>query len=383
METSFNEEYIGQVPEFDKIAELFDAMIVKARKTPKTINPNNLPENKAIEKIFKKFFGFKAYHLYWIPSDTRNAFTFTSSMMRAGERGEKIFERKPGHGFYDTEHQCKVYMMSYAGLLLKDANLTGKEFTAIFLHEIGHNCDWAPFMHMNILTKLYLAMYNKKAVDYHNEIKDETYKMFKAEYDKIYNDPKERKAQRERDDRYYDVRINSLPLHVINGLINLTINITSGTLLTIPIQLLNADSKKSEQFADSFAVAYGLGPELMSGLGKLGDYSKYVRKTDPLHNLFRDFDSAQSEIYAVLFDCHSSDQQRCKDCIVKLRKDLKSGDYPPEMKSDLLDELHELENEYNQILSGGPPLVRGWRRFIDIFFGGRLDFTRIFGQHQM
>ena len=59
-----------------------------------------------------------------------------------------------------------------------------------------------------------------------------------------------------------------------------------------------------------------------------------------------------------------SDQARCADAIEKLKSDLKTGDYPEDMKKDLLHDIAELKKTYDAIVNCSPEervnLVRGW-----------------------
>lgn len=388
-EQLFTEEYIGKIPEFERVSELFDAMLKKAKKSPDTMNPNKWEENKLIQKIFKKFFGLKAFHLYWVPSDTRNAFTIVDSALMGGERVDGVIDRKHGQGFYDTNHKCVFVIFGYCGILRPEIKFTGAELTAIFLHEIGYNFDHSIYTHLGIMRKLYLKLKKTDAVTEHNEYKEELYKDFKKYGNYIYSDQETRDNNREKDTKRLKRYMNCPALlKFINGTLTGFANgyyIMSGAYILVQLMILGR--RKGEQFADSFSTTYGFGPELMSGLLKLSDYSSSIVKNRKSDILMRDYANAQSEIAALMFDEHASDQARCKDCIIKLKTDLKKKDYPEDMKRDLMEEIISLEEAYDAIVNCNPEqrisFVRGWRKFSEILFRGRPELTRIFGRNQM
>lgn len=387
-EDIFTEEYIGQIPELKAVSILFDKMLEEAKADPNKMNPNKWPENNKIRAIFKKFFGLKAFHLYWVPSDVRNAFTFTDSALLAGEKRDGVMTRRSGKGFYDTEHQAVFLIFVYVGCLRPEVKFTGRELTAIILHELGHNLDFSPYFRLGIFNRLWLKLVDKSAVEANNDFKDEMLDYFKDVSEDIYEHQKRRDRDRKRDERNMEAYMNS-PWFVnaiygaVAGVYNAVFFFSGAAFLT---QSLITGRRKGEQFADSFATAYGYGPDLMTGLLKLGDYSKYIKKNGVLDNFFRDYADAANEIAIMLMDEHSSNQSRCKDCLTKLRKDLKRGDYPPDMREDLMAELRTLEEIYHKIVyedTKGKPFTAAWRKFINTFFGGHFEITRILPKNQM
>lgn len=388
-EQCFTEEYIGKIPEFQRTSELFDAMLKKAKKSPDTMNPNKWEENKEIRKIFKKFFGLKAFHLYWVPSDVRNAFTITDSALMGGERIDGVIDRKQGQGFYDTKHKCVFVIFGYCGILRPEVGFTGAELTAIFLHEIGHNFDHSIYTHLGIMRKLYLKLKKTDATTEHNKYKEDFYKNYKKYGNYIYSDQETRDNDREEDTKRLKQYMNCPALlKFIGGTFIGIVNswyIMSGAYVLV--QMIILGRRKGEQFADSFSTTYGFGPELMSGLLKLSDYSSLIVKNRRSDILMRDYADAQQEITALMFDEHASDQARCKDCIIKLKTDLKKKDYPEDMKRDLMEEIVSLEEAYDAIVNCSPEqrfsFVRGWRKFSEIIFKGRPELTKLFGRNQM
>lgn len=385
------EEYIGKIPEFEAVSKLFDHMIMKARKNPDTINPNKWKENAEICHIFKKFFGLKNFYLYWVPSSVRNAFTFTDSLFRAGENYKGIMERKKGRGFYDTNHECIFYVMGYCSLFHPSANFTGKELTAIFLHEIGHNFDYGPSAHINVLMRMYLNLRfrNDDVTEQHNDMKFGYAKYYKKEGEYLYNNPEDREMDRKKDENRLRKYLNSPAFfNFIRGTVYLGINtfyLLSG--LAVLSQLSLVKGRQGEQFADSFATTYGYGNELIQALEKLSDYKNYITRNHTPDKLVRGYLNAQLELMSLYGDVHGSDQARCADAIEKLKSDLKTGDYPEDMKKDLLHDIAELKKTYDAIVNCSPEervnFVRGWRKFVDVIFKGRPEILRIFKPNRM
>lgn len=386
------EEYIGQIPEFEAISKCFDAMLKKAKENPNGMNPNKWKENRDIQKIFKHFFGLKSFWLYWVPSDVvPNARTFMDSALLGDDQLEAVMNRKKGRGFYDTQHKSIIFIVVYCAILRPEYELTGRELTAIILHECGHNFDSSPYSHLGIVRKLYIKYYlGATPVDEHNRIKQQAYDYYKKASKKVYGNDDMRNSERESDqhavDRYTNPSTLGSTLKSLKNIFKNTIGIFSGYYWLL--QLHHRSARKAEQFADSFAVTYGYGHELITSLEKMDAiFDRPARKTGPVNTLMRDLYRATVEVNSMFKDEHATNQARCKDCIVKLKADVASGDYAPELKDDLLNEIAELEDEYQVIVNCNPEqrisFTRGWRKFINALFGGRPELTRILGRNQM
>lgn len=410
-EYRYDEEYIGKLPEFQEVSKLFGNMLIRASRVPNKMNPNIWPENKKICQIFKKFFGLKDFCLHWIPSDVRNAFTVTDSLLLGDYLDDVIIraQRQHGRGFYDTEHSLTIVVFGYCGILLKDANMTGAELTAIFLHEIGHNFDYSPITSCCALRRLWARTMKKRLAKrlslYQGDAKDKddtglrtqmTYDEYKQYlYDSIehnsqfvYDHQIVRNAERKQDEASLKFFLNSKLYHLIIGINAMFTNalyVVSGAAALMQLCLL--DSRKGEQFADSMSTAYGYGPELVSGLEKLMDYKNLIVKNHLPDKLIRDYCDVNQELMSLYMDEHGSNQARAKDCIIKLESDLKSGDYPPEMKKAIMEDLERLRAEYRDIVNCTPELKlsmqRGFRKFVNIVFGGRLELQKFFKRRQM
>lgn len=385
---SFNEEYIGKLPEFIKVTELFDKMLEKAKDDPKKMNPNNWKENEQICTILAKVFGLKRVWFYWVPHDMRNAFTVTIRSFLVLGDSKDLIEYRTGKGFYDTSHRSVFTIYGYCGLLLPEAKMTGKELLAIFLHELGHNFDYSPYHHVSFLAKAMIEA-GGSTIDQNNSVKMDYYNQVVDQYDSYYSkNSVKRKKERERYEKAIEKYLNSgLLKNFLSCIVNI-IYMPIYALISIPTQLSQLDGKKGEQFADSFATAYGYGPELISALGKLGTYDNVkVTNCGKATVFFRDLNNCLGEIVNGLIEIHGTDQERCKDCIKKLRKDLANTDYPKGMKEDLESEIDRLEELYIQLLTTTPndreKITKSWRRLCDKLFGGAFNVAKWFKPNQM
>lgn len=387
-EDLFNEEYIGKLPEFIKVTELFDKMLEKAKNNPKKMNPNDWKENEQICKILAKVFGLKRVWFYWIPHDMRNAFTVTVHSFLVLGDSKDLIKYRTGKGFYDTSHRSVFTIYGYCGLLLPEAKMSGKELLAIFLHELGHNFDYSPYHHVSFLAKAMIKA-GGSTIDQNNSVKMDYYNQVTSNYDYYYskNDTK-RKKEREEYQKVIKKYLNSGLLE--NFLLSVVkiAYMPLNALVSIPVQFSQMDSKKGEQFADSFATAYGYGPELISALRKLGTYDNVkVTNCGKYTVFFRDLNNCLSEIVNGLFEVHGTNQERCKDCIKKLRNDLNTSDYPKEMKEDLESEIDRLEELYMELLTTNPndrdKITKSWRRLCDKLFGGAFNVAKWFKPNQM
>lgn len=393
-EQYFAEEYIGKLPEFSRISELFNRILEKARKDLYGYNPNNSKENKEIERILIKFFGLKKIYIWWSPDYIGNAGAYTAHVYNLTPNiMETLISRKRGRGFYDTEHVCVFGMCLHCGLLDPKFNLTGSEITALALHEIGHCFDMSPLSHVRAWQEEYIHECEDAEIDpikNANDIIDSVIDDEGYYKDGQFLHPRTRERKYKERERLLRAYHQSTAFQYFKAGLgrfgkNLLWIISGGAAIR---QLMCAKDRFSEQFADSFAVTYGFGAELISSLEKLHDKSMYLSKaTSKSLMLWRDFYDAQNEIVNMMSDEHATNQARCKDCINKLKNDLNQNDYPPEMKKDIMGEIRSLEKIYSKMVNCNPEqrisFVRGWRQFCEKLFGGKPEITRILGKNQM
>lgn len=384
----YQEAYYGKLPELEECGKLFDSIIQRARKEGTKCNPMKYPELRKIEKLFCKLFGFKSTVIYFIPYDsTVNAYTICLfSKMILGEAKDFI-EKRPDKGFYDNSHKSFLSIYCYTGMLMEHIGLTGDELLACILHEVGHNFDFSAY-HMfdyvvqNILTFGTASIGVKKTssiehmngvkLDYLNEVKKEA--EYSYDHQDYRNDENERMERNLK--RFYDKGKIKLMLGFLFNVLYAPV----GLIISPFVQLGMVGGKMSEQFADSFATAYGYGNELATCLSKINKCPVKLKDNSKIATVFRDLNSCMVEILFACTEVHGTNQERVKNSIKKLKADLITSDYPPELKDELKKEIAKLEEYYQTLLYATPDeqqkITKSWRRFCDTFFDGGFNFFK-------
>lgn len=384
----YMEAYYGKLPEFEEIERCFGEIQKKARKEGYNSNPNKYPETKKIEKLFAKVFGLKKAIFYWVPSNVVNAYTVTVySFMLFGESKDFIEKRKD-RGFYDTSGRSVFTVYAYTGLLQKEIDLTPKELTAILLHEFGHNFDYSKYHMISFITDILVnpsflnTIKRNRTIEDHNDAKTDYLDEVKNEYEPLYKDKKLRKKK---DDEYSKALDKALNKGIFSQTVSFLIKFISlpvVSVLGLPVQLLTLDGKKGELFADSFATSYGYGEDLISGLQKLEEKTTVPVKHTKALDIVRDLNNCMNEIFNGILEIHGSNQERCRATIKKLEADIKSGDYPPELREELFEELNKVKERYNQMMKISPDdrnkIQKVWRKICNIIFRGAPNIAKFF-----
>lgn len=388
------EAYYGKLPEFDQMEKLFDVVIDKAKKEGQKCNPNKYPEMKKIEKLFCKLFGFKKSIIYWEPYNMANAYTYSiNTFLIFANKKEKMIEKQK-NGFYDTSNSIVLTVYLSVGLILTE-NMTSREMIGVILHEIGHNFDLSGYHLINYYLNciLTLGLYAAETHDYKNmktmnDAKLHIKKKIEKESNEYYSKPKTRNKY----NNYIKHRVKiALKTQsnwaVINLLIN-TINLPLYIIFAPIVQFSSLATKKSEVFADSFATAYGYGVDLISALEKLGDMKKYYNPKSGIQKTLVDLGRFQNEALNAVFEPHGTNQERCHECEKKLRKDLRKGDYPPELKEELEKEIERIHQTYKVIVNmpseEHSKITRFWRRVNHIIFRGAPNlFAKLFKSNKV
>ncbi len=380
------ESYFGKRPEFEKAESIIESIrkIIRSGKSTGTISLTQ--ENKSLENIFKKVFGFKEVHILWIDSIVPNAYTIVSSFVYKGSNESKFIVKDLNKGYYDSNHSDILFVALYTGLL-GEADLSSEEFMGVILHEIGHNFDYSPYNVIRGITQRFITpdlkkQYYKqmeKGADFkaHHKFTDDIYKEYLDLHEKIVIKNKV---------------IRTIASHVFK----------TGVLVTLPVLFIvgsiawcfwnmrktikSLNDKKMENFADSFAVAYGYGSGCMAGLEKLMAYPKNLKNSSMFTKVLVDIYNCESEFCDLLTEVHGSNQERISLAILKLERDLKQGDFPPSMKADLEKELQRLKDLQKQILTYNKDewnyVTVTYRRIMQFLFKGTNIFHKLFPRNQ-
>lgn len=375
------EAYYGKLPEFEEMEELLKSIITKMKASPKSCNPNKYPEMKKVQKLFSKIFGFKKAIIYWEPYNTYgNAYTYSMNTFIIFANKGKDWIKKTEHGYYDNAHKSVLTVYISTGCVIH-GDVNERELLALILHEIGHNFDFSGYhligytLH-NILTLGYtgLAYKKYKNIDKINELKEDYNKQIQDEGDKFYNKQKKRT---ERDNILKEWFKNCEKFNSILSILSLvgnTIALPFNIILSPITQFNTLAGKKGELFADSFATAYGYGTDLMTGLEKLMDKKKDYDPKSKVMSFLQDLGNFQNEVYLACRDVHGSNQVRCKECKKKLLNDLKTNDFQPELKEELLNEINKIDDMYKQITHFSEnekyKITKIWRKINHFLFRG-------------
>lgn len=132
------------ITRFDVPFEKVGKRIIDAAKL------NSSSENKKLEELFKREFGFGEMVIHWEGTDTANAYTMTRGVMRLiDEDIPKLPVQSKSGGYYDPSHNYLCVVNIYAGLI--DMGLTAEEMVSVILHEIGHNFQCTPINNIAII----------------------------------------------------------------------------------------------------------------------------------------------------------------------------------------------------------------------------------------
>jgi len=382
-----NEAYYGKLPEFIEIEKLFESMSNKMKVDPKKCNPNKYPENKKVEKLFCKVFGFKKTYLYWEPFNQANGYTLSlNSLILFSDKKNAIIKRSDT-GFYDESGKSILTVYLSNGLILRDG-LTPPELTATILHEIGHNFDISKFHLIEYMIDAVKTLgtsvkeYGKLDID---KVKEDYYDKTSDENDYYYN----HSTKRDHYNKITDKRLASM--YKINTWLSgiLAIHTINFTIAFSPfLQFARLGSKKSEIFADSFASAYGYSVDLISALKKLDKEKElYYKPKTGFTRFLYDLDNFNTEVFLAFSDCHGMNQERCKDCLKKLNWDLNHNDFPPELKQELINKINETKKIYDSFVDKSEydrmPITRAWHIIVKTIFGGRVGLAKFFPRHQV
>lgn len=384
------EAYYGQLPEFETMEKLFNTIIEKAKKEGTKCNPNKYPEMKTVLKLFCKVFGFKKSLIYWEPFDSMdNAYTYSLNAFIVFSDKKKFIEKR-SNGFYDSSNSIILTLFISTGLIFSD--LTAREIIAIILHEIGHNFDYSNYHKFNAIMACVLS-FGMDAFTIHenknktNDIKERVTRDKTKEDDKIYGDQK----RRDRMNRAYKKHVGDyfknraikdfifMPINTVCNLVNF--------VFSPFFNVLQLAGKKSEIFSDSFATAYGYGSELVSSLEKISAPQKYYDPKSPVMRFFMDLSNLQSEITTSLLDVHGTNQERCYECLKKLKHDLKTNDFNPELKEELEKEIESMNAMYKEFFKFKPNerlvITKIARRICSIVFRNAPNIQKLFPTHKV
>ena len=371
------EAYFGKSPILRQAEDILEQLIAEIKRDPNRSYTDH-PLNKKFIQLMQKQFGFRKLFIMWdhLPYviGGGSAFTYISSNIITSSGSDLLVGKDKKKGYYDKNHQIVCYVQ-IATEIVRYTNLTGAEMLATILHEFGHNFDATVYGKINLI------------MGYASLIQAAYEKPFRMLYLIQGTDAgKEKIAELHRmGDKAWDYLVEKIPVvkkieYIFNRILNIVLinrndiknmrslyDIFKSTIrLMNPWSLItfitnnhlrNVISNKIEVFSDSFATAYGYGADLTNAMRKfetgpmldrtrLGD-----KKLNPVQRFCIDLVLMEREIVSFIVGSpHGTPYSRVKRCRDALLKDLEEGNYPPDLKKELLANIKQLEDSYEKAI---------------------------------
>lgn len=351
MTTAVNETYFGKSKELELIEKSFD----KAIQSKDKIDASSLG---IVAKQLQKKFGFDNVSIGIDKSPGLNAYTYIdiADIKKMKIKTSEGYKALPGN-------TCSILVVFSPAML--SGVLSGKELTAITLHEIGH--QFASKRILNSSSLRYMASYIRGLSEL-----DKIIRIASQETNSIVDMFMmiRRVISKLTEDAVFAIK------YVINTLILLKDILKTPTLKDtynligdstkfnrIMNYINNFDKIKKpikvhdleEEMADSFATIYGYGPELASALTKI-EASDIDEEFDPYDNSFYNL-YIYIPIYTLLSYICTSDSgiaiqtsRRVYAQLLTLRKEMNDINTDAKTKKRILADIDELEKVYGKYI---------------------------------
>lgn len=351
MTTAVNETYFGKSKELEIIEKSFD----KAIQSKDKIDAASLG---IVAKQLQKKFGFDNVSIGIDKSPGLNAYTYIdiADIKKMKIKTSEGYKALPGN-------TCSILVVFFPAML--SGVLSGKELTAITLHEIGH--QFASKRILNSSSLRYMASYIRGLSEL-----DKIIRIASQETNSIADMFMmiRRVISKLTEDAVFAIK------YVINTLILLkdilktptlkdTYNLIGDSTKSNRIMnyIKNFDKVKKpikvhdleEEMADSFATIYGYGPELASALTKI-EASDIDEEFDPYDNSFYNL-YIYIPIYTLLSYICTSDSgiaiqtsRRVYAQLLTLRKEMNDINTDAKTKKRILADIDELEKVYGKYI---------------------------------
>lgn len=351
MTTAVNETYFGKSKELEIIEKSFD----KAIQSKDKIDASSLG---IVAKQLQKKFGFDNVSIGIDKTPGLNAYTYIdiADIKKMKIKTSEGYKALPGN-------TCSILVVFSPAML--SGVLSGKELTAITLHEIGH--QFASKRILNSSSLRYMASYIRGLSEL-----DKIIRIASQETNSIADMFMmiRRVISKLTEDAVFAIK------YVINTLILLKDILKTPTLKDtynligdstkfsrIMNYIKNFDKVKKpikvhdleEEMADSFATIYGYGPELASALTKI-EASDIDEEFDPYDNSFYNL-YIYIPIYTLLSYICTSDSgiaiqtsRRVYAQLLTLRKEMNDINTDAKTKKRILADIDELEKVYGKYI---------------------------------
>jgi len=408
MNDFFTEAYYGKTSTIKEIEKVIGALTELSKKDP-LADYTNHPLNKKLESLFVKQFGFHKIDIVWKRSSESGPIICTWVSLDTALKGKSMYALDTT-GYYDKSHTHDVYMMlssTFAG----HYNVSAEEYTAVILHEIGHNFSTGFYNRINYLTSVLNIVMRPvfgtnaegETVQTGNTIDVSQTLKFTAL--NVLTTTKLGKGFFALCNRIYDKLLDQVPVlkeiasvitkvaNKVNvvwtrlNFINISLKLPMVILMSPLTHLQQVVSRKEEAFADSFATAYGYGVPLNTALVKLSraGYDKTVSlfnyDKSGFAKIITDIMMAELTMFDVFASggaSHGSTGTRIATAIELINREIDNEQLPTSVKKDLKLQLGSLEKVYNGYVTaeynGDHLKITAFvRKTIETVFGRRTD----------
>ena len=368
------EGYVGKTKEIKKIEELFNQMIKKYNTEglfdPSCKKLDESAEKKAIEKLLEKEFGFKSAEIKIMPSAMANAFTVPSSLLlRDGLRSMPTSLTAHGEKYYDEKHAYDFFMVLCGELF--SGKYTGSEITGLMLHEVGHNFDVSTLSYIGDFVYWVMCFADGAILQpFIGHILSRYMYEFVAWLTNLTPISFISKLSD------YGIKYGSQLLGPLGNALTL-FNIVRKNQINLSAVINIPFGFSGERFADSFAAAYGYGPELMSALHKLDTQTQQLDKGF-IVDTWTWSGSIAPSILCLLIDPHPETQTRAKALLEDMEKLANNEQLPKNIRAACKAEYIRSKKGYDLFVQVDPDqkkaiTQRFMRKSKDYLFGGKVD----------
>ena len=375
-----NEAYIGKTDNLLKIEEKINELRGNLSRY-KDFDRNKVTQE--INRLFEDQFGMDVFALHMINQNIMNAYTQVIALNFDVYKIKNfsdflIADRKDGYKFRSGNNFCISANVYYG--LLSNPDLTDGEILAIILHEIGHN--FADFIDgtvkianqnmldgfiYNNLMYIVINIISLNLPGVITGIINLTNAMLTMNNNRKNKTEKKDQNKRERklsglmdgiEGKWTDFMMVCVSILNKTNIINMGLSKLYDAIFVRPFQKglkqaakVSVD-RRNEIIADKFAAVYGYGPELGTGLQKMGDYKykdeEFIDKIPVFGKKINDF---WDKLYLDIneFDCHPHNVQRINECIKTLEDELKQADMDPKLKSSIEKQIKEMKKNVENI----------------------------------
>lgn len=273
----------------------------------------------------------------------------TATILDTIEANKKFNQGKPLKG----TNTFTIYVSISRGIIT-NIGLTGSELLAIILHEIGHNISRIPaIVSLNPLSFVFNPV--------NSAIMANVEKLYSHISTLVYPSKIYRLATNAGTELYKWLSRGSTIMNVLS-------------FPAVFISLAQATVLKGigyftryffERAADSFVVAHGYGPELARAIDKLQKFIGGNNNSTKSGAYLDAIIEVQSSLFGIFLD-HPQYQERIKNAMNKLEREINDGNYPNEVKQQMRAEYKEIEKLYKEYMEAkdDETKVAGFKRYI-------------------